>query len=84
MEREHGNNTLPYVIQIATRNLLYEPANQAEALQQPSVVGWGGIWEGVQEEGDICIPMAVSKADVWQKTMQYGKVIIIQLKINIL
>ena len=42
-------------------------------------------WDGkgcgkvVQEEGEICIPMADS-CDVWQKPTQFCKAIILQLK----
>ena len=33
---------------------------QTGALYQPRGVGWGGRWEEVQEEGDICVPTADS------------------------
>ena len=33
---------------------------QTGALSQPRGVGWGERWEGIQEGGDICIPMADS------------------------
>ena len=44
--------------------------------------GWEvGYRREVQEGGDICIPMADS-CDVWQKSNQYCKAIILQLQIN--
>ena len=33
---------------------------QTGALYQPRGLGWGGRWEGVQEGGDICTPLADS------------------------
>ena len=33
---------------------------QTGTLCQPGGVKWGGRWEGVEEGGDICIPMADS------------------------
>ena len=41
----------------------------------PSGVGGG---REVQEEGDICVPIA----DSWQKPTQYCKAIVLQLKTN--
>ena len=49
---------------------------------------WFFMWDGVgggrkvQEGGDIGIPMIC--VDVWHKSAQYSKAIILQLKINIL
>ena len=44
--------------------------------------GWEvGYRTEVQEGGDICIPMADS-CDVWQKSNQCCKAIILQLQIN--
>ena len=41
---------------------------------------WGGSWEGVQEGGNIYIP--VIHFDVWQKPTQYCKAVTLQVKIN--
>ena len=49
--------TLPYVKQIANRNLLYGSETQTGALYQRRGVGDG---REVQKRGDICIPMADS------------------------
>ena len=35
---------------------------QTGALCQTGWVTWGGRWEGVEEEGDICITMANSSS----------------------
>ena len=40
---------------------------QTGALCQPEWVTWGGRWEGVEEEGDICIPMADSSSGLTKK-----------------
>ena len=46
MERVTWKLTLPYVKQIANRNLLYGSETQTGALYQPKGVEWGGRWEG--------------------------------------
>ena len=61
MERVTWKLTLPYVKQIANRNLLYGSRNS----NRGSVInleGWNGEGKGreVQKGGDICIPMANS------------------------
>ena len=57
MERGTWKLTLPYVKQIANRNLLYGSEPQTGALYQRRGVGDG---REVQKRGDICIPMADS------------------------
>ena len=57
MERVTWKLTLPYVKQIANRNLLYGSETQTGALYQRRGVGDG---REVQKRGDICIPMADS------------------------
>ena len=44
-ERITWKLTLPYVKEIANRNLLYGSGNSG-APYQPRGVGWGGRWEG--------------------------------------
>ena len=46
--------------------------------------GWNRVTGGreAQERGDTCIYPWLTHVDVWQKTTQYCKAIIIQLKIN--
>ena len=55
---------------------------KASTLWQSKGVGWRGRWEGGQERRYICIPMANSCC-IWQKSSQYYKVIILQLKIKL-
>ena len=49
MERVIWKLTLPYVKQIANRNLLYGSGNSNRALYQTRGVRWGGRWEGVSK-----------------------------------
>ena len=42
---------------------------QTGALCQPEWVTWGGRWEGVEEEGDICIPMADSSSGLTKNSI---------------
>ena len=57
MERVTWKLTLPPVKQIANRNLLYVSGNS----NRGSVSTWSdGLGREVQQEGDICIPMADS------------------------
>ena len=46
MERVTWKLILPYVKQIANRNLLYASGNLTGALNQPRWEGWEGRWEG--------------------------------------
>ena len=39
---------------------------------------WEGDGSGVQEGGDICIPVRLIHVDVWQKSTQYCKAISLQ------
>ena len=54
-------------------------ALKAGALGQPRGMGWGGRWEGVQDEGTHVHPWLIH-VNVWQKPLQYCKVIILHLK----
>ena len=56
MERVTWKLTLPYVKQIANRNLLYGSGNSKQGLCN-NVEGWDGEGDGreVQKGGDICI-----------------------------
>ena len=49
----------------------------SDDLEEWERVGGG---RGVQEGGDMCIPIHV---DVWQKLAQYCKAIILPLKLNL-
>ena len=55
-ERVTWKPTLPYVKQVANKNLLYGSGNSDRALYQPRGVGWGEFQKGC----DVCIPMADS------------------------
>ena len=59
MQRVTWKLTLPYVKQIANRNLLYGSGNSNRGSGSE---GWDGAGDGreVQKGGDICIPMADS------------------------
>ena len=54
-------------------------ALKASALVQPCGVGWGKRWEGASGWGDTRTPMT-DHVNVWQETLQYSKVISLQLK----
>ena len=55
---------------------------RAGALGRPRGMGWGGRWEGGSEWGTHVNPWLIH-VNVWQKTLQYCKVISLQLiKIN--
>ena len=60
MERVTWKLTLPYVKQIANRNLPYGSGKSKELCI--NLEEWGGEGDGreVQKGGDICIPMAAS------------------------
>ena len=51
---------------------------RAGTLGWPRGMGWGGKWEGGFRMGNTCTPMADSC--LWQKPLQYCKVISFQLK----
>ena len=53
--------TLPYIKQIASGNLLYDPGS-SNSLFCDNLEGWIGMGSGsmVQEGEDICVPMADS------------------------
>ena len=54
----------------------------ASALGRPRGIGWGGRWEGGSGWGTHINPWLIH-VNVWQKPLQYCKVIILQLiKIN--
>ena len=55
---------------------------RASALGRPRGMGWGGRWEGGSGCGTHVNPWLIH-VNVWQKPLQYCKVIILQLiKIN--
>ena len=55
---------------------------RAGALGRPRGMGWGGRWEGGLGRGIHVNPWLIH-VNVWQKTLQYCKVISLQLiKIN--
>ena len=55
---------------------------RAGALGRPRGMEWGGRWEGGSEWGTHVNPWLIH-VNVWQKPLQYGKVISLQLiKIN--
>ena len=78
-ERVTWELTLPYVKQISNGNLLYSQETQTGALYQPRVVGWEGRWEGGSGWGTHVHPWLIN-VNVWQKPLQYFKVISLQLK----
>ena len=54
---------------------------QTGALYQPRGVGWGGKWEGgLKERVFIYIYLWLSHVEVWQKTTEFWKAFILQLK----
>ena len=61
MERVTWKLALPYVKQIASGDLLYDTRNTKPVLWE-NLERWNGKGggRGVQEGGDICIPMAAS------------------------
>ena len=52
---------------------------RAGALGRPRGIGWGGRWEGDSRWGTHVNPWLIH-VDVWQKPLQYCKVISLQLK----
>ena len=71
--------TLPYVKEIASGNLQFMQGAQPGTLWQPRGEGRGGTWEGgLRESGHLWL----IHTDVWWKSSQYHKAIILQLKIN--
>ena len=49
------------------------------ALGEPRGMGWGGSWEGVLGWG-TCVHLWLIYVSVWEKPLQYCKVISLQLK----
>ena len=60
METVTWKRTLPYVKQIAKRNVLFGSGNSNRALYQPRGVHGEGDGREVENGGDICISMADS------------------------
>ena len=55
---------------------------QTGLLEQPRGVGKGGRWQGGSRARGTYEHMWLIHVDVWQKSNQYSKAIILQLKIN--
>ena len=51
---------------------------RAGALQRPRGMGWGGRWDGGSGGGTHVNPWLIH-VNVWQKSLQYCKVISLQL-----
>ena len=51
-----------------------------QALCQPGGVGWGGRWEMGSGERGIHVYLWLIHVEVWQKTTEFCKAIILQLK----
>ena len=61
---------------------MHETLLGADALGWPRGMGWGGKWEGISGWGTHVNPWLIH-VNVWQKPLQYCKVISLQLiKIN--
>ena len=60
-------------------SLIHETALKAGALGQLREMGWGGKWEGGSGWGTHVL-LRLIHVDVWQKPLQYCKVISLQLK----
>ena len=52
---------------------------RAGTLGRPRGIGWGGMWEGGSGWGTHVNPWLIH-VNVWQKPLQYCKVISLQLK----
>ena len=59
---------------------MHEAGHQSHALRQCRGRGWGWRREGVQDGGGTHVYLRPIHDDVWQKSPQYLKVIILQLK----
>ena len=74
--------TLPYIIQTASGNLLYDMENPKRVLCKNLEV-----WDGREEGGmfknqGTCINLWLIHVDVWHKSTRHCKIIILQLKIK--
>ena len=63
MERVTWKLTLPYVKEIANRNLLYGSGNSG-APYQPRRVGWGGRWEEASKGRGIYVYLRLIHVEV--------------------
>ena len=84
MFRENSIETsiLSRMKQITSPGWMYETSTQAGALGSPRGMGWRGRWEGGLGWGAHVNPWLIH-VNVWQKPLQYCKVISLQLiKIN--
>ena len=71
---------LLYVKQIASPGWMHETrALRAGTLGWPWEMGWGGTWEGGSGLGTHVYPRLID-VNVWPKSLQYCKVISLQLK----
>ena len=84
MFRENSIKTciLSRVRQITSPGWMHETSARAGALGRPRGIGWGGRWAGGSGWGIHVNPWLIH-VSVWQKPLQYCKVISLQLiKIN--
>ena len=77
-------HTLPYVKQIANRNLPYDTGNSNGSLVTAQRGGMGREVGGMFKWEETHVNLWMIHVDVWQKPMQYCKAFILQLKINFL
>ena len=59
---------------VGQKSCLWSRALKVGAVGQPRGMGWGGKWEGVQDGGTHVYPWLIH-VNVWQKPLQYYKVI---------
>ena len=84
MFRENSIETsiLSRVKQITSPGWMHETCDRGWCTGKPRGMGWGGRWEGGSRWGTHVNPRLIH-VTVWQKTLQYCKVISLQLiKIN--
>ena len=70
-----------YEIDHQSRFNAWDRVFRAGALRRPWWMGWGGSWEGDSGQGTHVHPWPIH-VNVWQKWLQYYKVISLQLKNN--
>ena len=79
--REHNQNMyiIKYETDLQSRLDAWDRVPRAGALGWPWGMGWGGRWEGGSGWGTHVHPWLIH-VSVWQKSLQYCKVISFQLK----